>query len=1122
MPLPRRTPNFTPRYILPLFLVVLTFLVANQYTMRANMQQIQEHQFWVEHTQGVLARIELVRASLLQAESSARAYLITGDQDDYSQFQNALKLLPGRVDDLVAETADNPRQQRRLVHLRRAIDLRVAGLDALTHSDATGAQAVIDNRHRVSDGSLRMVTVTTLLDAAGTEENDLLKERAVTAKNSLESANRSFALGTVLTILMVGATFFMLNYQLRNQARDAWMRKGLADLNMEVRSAEDLRTFCSRALTYLAELTGSAMGAFFVLRADVFEMQAGLALPAGADERRQRMGEGLLGEVAAQGRLRSINRAGSAWAPLTTGLQQIQPDHVMMIPLVFEEQTIGVIELDSTEPYEPEELELVEGVRASLAIALQSMISRTRQQMLLEETQTQAEELQAQQNELQTQQEELRQTNEELEQQARVLEEQQLLVAQRNQDLLRSKGDLEEKARLLSQASQYKSEFLANMSHELRTPLNSLLILSSLLGENKAGRLNAQEVEFARTIYNSGNDLLTLINDILDLAKVESGNVQLQIETVALSEVTDSIDKVFRATAQQKKVDFAVESELPHNFSLETDRLRVEQVLRNFLSNALKFTEKGKITLKLSGPADGKVSLSVQDSGIGIPADKLEHIFEAFQQADGTTSRKYGGTGLGLTISRELAALLGGHITVSSVAGEGSTFTLHLPVSESARSTRPPAPSLSPTPMSPMRAAEPVAATQKPAASAPTHPAPPVPDGERYLLIVEDDEQFARSLSLVAEGAGFATAMAHDGEAALQMVEQKLPMAILLDVKLPTLSGLAVLEKLKGNPRTRHIPVHMISGVDHTVNALRMGALGYLVKPATPDKLRGVLEKIASFSKKEHKRVLIVEDDAVQRDSLSRLIEASSVECHAVASGAEAFAQVRTSEYDCVILDLNLPDMSGFELLKLMEQDPGLNRPPVVVYTGKDLTRREAEELRKYSESIIIKGARSPERLMEEVSLFLHQLESDMSPAGASMMRTPRAGDSPFQGRHVLLADDDLRNTFALMSALEPEGFTVTVARNGLEALEKLKEHSDIELVLMDVMMPEMDGLEATRQIRQHPDWKKIPIIALTAKAMKGDQERCLEAGASDYLTKPFKMEHLYSLLRVWLPSQSL
>jgi signal transduction histidine kinase/DNA-binding response OmpR family regulator len=774
----------------------------------------------------------------------------------------------------------------------------------------------------------------------------------------------------------------------------------------------------------------------------------------------------------------------------------------------------------------------------AVGASVAAVVYRHRLQVALEEQQAMNEELQVQQEELRTANEELEEQSRALEESQTALENQQAELEQTNEQLAEQAANLDlkntalttaqdqlrERALELERASRYKSEFLANMSHELRTPLNSSLILAKLLADNQNGNLNEEQVRFAQTIYGAGNDLLNLINDILDISKVEAGKLELVPEDLPLRRVVEGLARTFEPLARQKRLEFVVTVEPGVPLAIHTDRQRLEQILKNLLSNALKFTDQGRVGLTVSANADGWVQFTVQDSGIGIAPDQQDRIFDAFHQADGSTARKYGGTGLGLSISRDLTSLLGGTLTLASTLGEGSTFTLSLPRNGAVAAT-PPAPQLVHA-APPVRAAIPAPA---PAQADSQEAAPAAPrfeddraepaSGRRTALVIEDEPEFARILYGLAHDMEFRCLVALTAEEGLELAANEHPDAILLDMRLPDRSGLSVLQQLKDSPATRHIPVHVVSSQENGGEALHLGAIGYALKPTTREQLEEVFVKLKEKSSQKVKRVLLVEDDERQRESVVQLIADTDVDIAAVGSGEEALNLLRTQIFDCMIIDLKLPDMQGNELLQRMSMEELCSFPPVIVYTGRNLTREEEAELLKYSRSIIIKGARSPERLLDEVTLFLHKVESQLSSERQTMLKTVRGRDRVFEGRTILLVDDDVRNVFALTSALEQRGAHVVVGRNGFEALARLDEVEAIDLVLMDIMMPGMDGLEATRKIRQDTRFARLPIIAITAKAMKDDQEQCLAAGANDYLAKPIDLNRLYSLLRVWMPT---
>jgi CheY-like chemotaxis protein/two-component sensor histidine kinase len=658
------------------------------------------------------------------------------------------------------------------------------------------------------------------------------------------------------------------------------------------------------------------------------------------------------------------------------------------------------------------------------------------------------------------------------------------------------------------------------MSHELRTPLNSLLILSKLLADNPERTLSEEQVNYARTIQSSGNDLLALINDILDLSKIEAGHIQARPEAVSMQRLTEDVRQLFQPVADDRGLAFEIELDAGADL-METDRQRLEQILKNLLSNAFKFTEIGGVKLGVSALPDDKIAFAVSDTGIGISPEQQPGVFEAFHQADGTISRRYGGTGLGLSISRELARLLGGRITLESRVGEGSVFTLTLPRAYDAaqvapRETPAPAPHVSPQSEPPPERRQSISASVE-------DDRDHLAGTRRLLLVVEDDDRFAAIVRDLSRELGFQCIVAATAEEALKLAKRHRPSAVVLDVGLPDQSGLTVLDVLKRDDDTRHIPIHVVSAEDHSQTALSLGAVGYLVKPVKREDLAEVLRTLEDKLTRTVRRVLIVEDDLVQRDAVSRLLASGEVETVGVGTAAECLEQLRTQTFDCMVLDLTLPDASGFSLLETLSREGGYSFPPVIVYTGRDLSPEHEQQLRRYSSSIIIKGAKSPERLLDEVSLFLHQVVSELPPEQQKMIRKARNRDAVLEGRRILIVEDDVRNVYSLTNVLEPRGALVEIARNGKEALEALEQASTdpskaVDLVLMDVMMPVMDGLTATRELRKDARWKTLPVLMLTAKAMPDDQERCMAAGANDYMAKPLDVDKLLSLVRVWMP----
>ncbi|MFN4059381.1 MAG: response regulator [Paracoccus hibiscisoli] len=842
--------------------------------------------------------------------------------------------------------------------------------------------------------------------------------------------------------------------------------------------------------------------------------------------------QGHLGRAVAEGRMLQLSLAPDQALGWATGLARGRTPHALIVPMRDGQAVNGVLEFGLDGPACPRVLDLFERMGDNLGIALRSAQYRQQLRDLLEETRHQAEELRAHGEELAASNEELEEQTRALQDSQRRLEAQQAELESQNTQLegqtqeleeqrdalARSRRMLEDQAEELARESRYKSEFVANMSHELRTPLNALLIMSRLLSENRGRTLTEEQVRWAETIEASGKDLLALINDILDLSKIESGKLELSRDTVDPQALADKVVRAFEAQARQKGLTLQARV-APAAVPFETDRQRLEQVLRNFISNALKFTEKGHVTLHVT-PAPQGIDFAVEDSGIGIDTTQQEAVFEAFRQADGTISRRFGGTGLGLSISRELADLLGGRISLSSQPGKGSTFTLTLPATPARQS---PAPA--------RRAAAPAALPAPAEDSALMLDALPgltddrarIAPGERVMLVVEDDPAFAQVLYGLAQELGFRCVCVGRADDAVRAARHFLPHAIVMDVGLPDHSGLSALDRLKRDTTTRHIPVHMVSADDYTQEALAQGAISYMMKPVQRDHLATAIRNLESRLEQRLRRVLIVEDDPAQMLGLKALLSSDEVETVGAGTAAAALEICRTQTVDCIVLDMTLPDASGFDVLERLDQDGTASFPPVIVYTARALSEAEEQRLRRYSKSIIIKGAKSPERLINEVTLFLHQVVSDLPDKQREMLAASLNRDAQLEGRRILVVEDDIRNVYALTGVFEPHGATVQIARNGREALEALGRINDgaapkVDLVLMDVMMPEMDGLTATREIRKIDRWKTLPIIMLTAKAMAEDQNQCLAAGANDYLPKPLDVDKLLSLTRVWMP----
>ena len=904
----------------------------------------------------------------------------------------------------------------------------------------------------------------------------------------------------------------------RNTEQD-WLKTNLAKFTNMLQGQRDLTTVGRLLLSELTPLVNAHQGVIYQMENE--ETQGLKLLSAYADDgvnghpQTLRLGEGLIGQCALDKRRMLITEMPESVVPISSALFKVAPRNNIVLPVLFENQVKAVIELASVQEFTALQTMFLEQLTTSIGIVLNSIEATMQTEGLLKQSQQLAGELQAQQRELQ-------QTNEQLEQKAQQLAERNVEVERKNQEIEQARRALEEKATELSLTSKYKSEFLANMSHELRTPLNSILILGQQLTDNPEGNLTPKQVEFARTIHGAGTDLLNLISDILDLSKIESGTVTVDAEEIFFSNLLDMVARPFRHEAETRQLSFDIHIDPNLGRSIVTDSKRLQQVLKNLLSNAFKFTAQGGVRLNVAaalggwsaghpvlGQASAVVAFEVSDTGIGIPLEKQKIIFEAFQQADASTSRKYGGTGLGLAISRELASLLGGEIHLRSAPDSGSTFTLYLPIKYvgSATAPRPVAASAVPTP---------VVSVERTIEQIPDDRLEIQP-GDGILLIVEDDPHYARILLDLARDKGFKVLLAMRGDDALDLAKQYQPTAVSLDVFLPDMLGWNVLSQLKQNPLTRHIPVQIVTLDEDRQHGLARGAFSFVIKPTTREGISDALSKIKDFSQPRRRRLLVVEDNAAEQMSIRELLGHDDIEIVNAGTGREALEILRQGACDCVVLDLRLPDMSGFEVLECMRSEAALADVPVVVFTGRELSANEDAQLHTKARSIVVKGVELPERLLDETALFLHRVFSDLPAEKQRMLERLNSSDEDLIGRTVLLVDDDSRNIFALSSVLERRGMHVLTATTGSEAIALIDQTPELAIVLMDIMMPEMDGYQTIENIRRNPAYRRLPIIALTAKAMKGDREKCLEAGASDYLAKPVNTEQLLSALRMWL-----
>lgn len=1134
--------NTDPLVWLGLAIAILFFLTSGALAY-LNVKTLRDDNQLVVHTHQAMIALEELLSTLKDAETGQRGFLLTGDESYLGPYNAAVQDTAARLAQVKDLTIDNPRQQERLRALKLHVDAKLAELKQtidLRHEKGAAAALAVVQTNR---GKEEMDAIRAQVSAMVEEEIGLREQRLVEMADAYQKAIVSGALSSLLGLALTGVVGFLIFRAESARRRQGWLQTGRAGLAQAMLGDQPTDQLGDNILSHLCRYLDAQAGAVFIRDRDsTYRRVSTYGVPPAADvPMRFVRGESLLGQVAVESRSFLIQDVPDGYLAFGSALGQGKPKQLVLTPGTVDGLTNAVIELGFHHPLNPDTLTLLDQMSEAIGVAVRSANYRVELQNLFEETQRQAEELQAQG-------EELRVSNEELEEQSRALRESQSRLEQQQAELEQTNSQLEEqasqleiqrddleranevvqlKAQELEQASRYKSDFLANMSHELRTPLNSLLILAKLLADNSEETLTEEQVRYAQTIKSSGNDLLTLINDILDLSKIEAGHMEIKPEPVVLTRLTKDLSDLFSPLAQKKDLEFRIEIGPERPPAIETDGQRLEQVLRNLLSNAVKFTEKGKVELTIRRAPNAQIAFSVLDTGIGIPDEHQKAVFEPFQQADGTISRKYGGTGLGLSISRELVRLLGGALTLRSAEGQGSTFVVTIPEVYSPSKVQPRTEAL-PTAES-VSIAPPGARASAPEIDRVALPRRSVEDdrerltgGKRVLLVIEDDESFARILKDLSHEMEFECLIAGNAVEALSMAKEFLPNAIVLDLGLPDHSGLWVLDQLKQDVRTRHIPVHVVSAADNAETALSLGAIGYLLKPVNRDELAEVLTRLETRLEQRVRRVLIVEDDAVQREAVRKLLGSHDVEVVAAATASECLEQLRDQTFDCMVLDLSLPDASGYSLLETLRREDAYSFPPVIVYTGRELSSEEEQRLRRYSKSIIIKGAKSPERLLDEVSLFLHQVVSELPDEQQSMIRKARNRDALLEGKRILVVEDDVRNIYSLTSIFEPRGALVQIARNGREAIEALEKSDNanlaVDLVLMDVMMPIMDGLAATRQIRQNPDWKKLPIIMLTAKAMQGDQTRCLEAGASDYMAKPLDVEKLLSLVRVWMP----
>ena len=1147
------------RKILIGFIVCSGILVVVAIISFRNSKRFTEANQLVNHTHEVLHELEQVLVSTINAETGARGFVITGRESFLEPFDSAKINAYRHIERTGQLTRSNSEVQRILVQVEKLIHRRFAHLENYIQLRKAGnfeqAKAVVGT----GGGKELQDQVRTLIDNARTIEKTLLTERRQASEEDVNNFNVFFIilLSVIAAILLIVYVIITSNLKALNHAQLAaaeknWSLTGSGKLIKAMQGNKHLNELSQVIINHLATYLNAQVGAIYV--ADENNMDLRLEGAYAFDKRKKdfpaiKFGEGIVGQAAAEKRMILVTDIPTDHF-IDTGFGKISPKNIITIPFVFENKvTIGVIELGSFYSFTELQKQYLELVVDSISIAVTSSQTREKTKDLLEETQRQAEELEVQQEELKQANEELYVKTETLESTALMLEAQQgelhevnveleekaTILEEQKERLEYAKAEIENKVGEIELTSKYKSEFLANMSHELRTPLNSILILAQLLSENKHNTLGEKDVEFAKNIHHSGTDLLDLINEILDLSKVEAGKMQLDITEVSLQDIFNNMSSVFSEVAKNKSIDFNIDcNEEIAQSTIRTDHQHVEQILKNLLSNAFKFTDKGGSVSLIVGPRSDNVlfknkylnqvtnvmAFSVRDTGIGIPVEKQGIVFEAFQQADGSTKRKYGGTGLGLSISHELANILGGEIHLESEEGKGSTFTLNLPIQFD--------PSTIITPhLKQLEQKEKV--SNRTEIIDKVHPEEVnekidvfddrenVSENDRVILIIEDEEKFAQVLLGFIKERKYKGIIAHEGNTGISYARHYRPEAILLDMKLPVMGGLEVLKQIKNDPDLRHIPVQIISSYGQKKEVLEMGAFDYLQKPVTINDLQKVFDRIEKFANKKLKKLLIIEDNKELNNAIRAMIGNDDVKCFSAYLGAEAYEMLTNDTFDCIIVDLGLPDMSGFELLEKIKANKTLNKIPVVVYTGRNLKKDETERLNKLADTVVLKTADSTERLLDETILFLHSVEAKLPKEKQRIIRSLHRADEILKNKKILLIDDDVRNIYSLTNVLEEEGLQCLTAENGKIALKILKENPFVDLVLMDLMMPEMDGYEATTEIRKLIEFKKLPIIALTAKAMKGDKEKCLAVGMSDYISKPVNVEQLLSLMRVWL-----
>ncbi|MDB5127156.1 response regulator [Mucilaginibacter sp.] len=1136
--------NFRNQVLAGFAVSILLVLIIGILSFKS-IKQLEDDTVWVNHTQRVIKATNNLLQLLIDSETGMRGYGATANKTFLDPYNEAIPRITESLNQLTVLAQDNPTQLKRIDSLKTLVNRQLTILKVNVETRETKGLDYMLANHMFLNGKGNMDSIRGINGRVIETENTLLNERKAASDKASQQAIIIIVIGCTVFLLIIVIMFYYIQATFARQKRveeevrianielekvlaenesKNWLLIGSGNLNDKMQGQQNEKELSNNVLSEVSNYANALTGTLYLYEEneDKLDLYASYAFnDPGALKQSIRISEGWIGQAAKDEKAAVIKGKMNDRLLLGSSILEDELVETFIIPFFFDKKLKGVIELGFRNQVPEHIKEYILLVANDIGIAVNTAQARTIMHDLFEETQQQAEELEAQQEEmrvtneelmnktemlqaseeeLRVQQEELRTINAELEEKASLLEE-------KNQAIEEARQSISIKASELETTGRYKSEFLANMSHELRTPLNSILVLARILKDNKPLNLSEDQIKYASVIFNAGNDLLTLINDILDLSKIESGKLDMQNENIRISDILSDMQSLFAEVASHKKINYSTSlSDVPP--TIYTDKVRVEQVIKNLLSNAFKFTpENGTITITaVAGPRENTVSFKIKDSGIGIPVNKQRIIFEAFQQADGSTSRKYGGTGLGLSISRELAALLGGNITVNSEPGQGSEFILTLPFEAKY-----------------VEAQEdnlPTVENYKPAIFLDNFKRATNPDHEPFVVIVEDDKNFASILQDYSRDHGFKSVMVNEGTNAVEIIKEQQPDAVILDIMLPGKDGWQILKELKQDEATLHIPVHLMSAGEAAANRVRKeGAISFLKKPVNTETLDKLFGDIMASNGTKFTQILLVEDHKAQSQALKDLMQSQGITVDQAFDGESAFRMLHENEYQCVILDLNLPDISGLDLLDKIKEVDRFAVLPVIINTAMELDKTSVNRLMQYANAMVVKTNKSSDRLIDEVNLFLNKI-SESGPQSNNIpgkAKTTSKGKDTIKGKKVLIVDDDMRNIFALSSALESYELNVVIANDGEEAIAKLEEISDIDIVLMDIMMPKMDGYEATRHIRKQNKWAKLPVIALTAKAMRDDREKCIAAGANDYITKPVDMDRLISLMQLWL-----